>query len=133
VTLQPAKPNKPLNNPSYEFYTMLDKQEPLPTYQPPVKPKSKVIPPTAKKVQQATKPSGKYIIQIQSFNSKKSAQGLRGVLILQNYKDVFIQEVSLKNQTWYRVNMGPFQSKQQARSVQKSLQQYATMIKTIKS
>jgi len=70
-------------------------------------------------VQSAAAATGGYFVQVGSFSQAANAERLRQRLAL-NYSDVSVQELGAGNQRFYRVRMGSFETRDQAR--QRALQ-----------
>jgi cell division protein FtsN len=62
----------------------------------------------------------KYILQIASVGSYEDADRLKAQLILLGF-DVAVRPVRIGNRQWYRVNLGPYPSSDEAKSMQKQL------------
>jgi cell division protein FtsN len=119
--------------PKFEFYTLLAKDNSAPAVNrgnpsrlPKAAEQSGGIPPTAKAttpldigvvegkpVKPANVDKGTYSIQIASFNKRADAEHVQALLVLRGF-DVSITSVAQKNITWYRVIVGPFNSRSEA-------------------
>ena len=129
-----------LNKPKFEFYTLLSKEIPASQLQQtelkalPSNPSAKGKPPVeiASPTFVGNKPSKRvsekkpapikttYLVQVASFQNQKDAEKLKATLILKDYK-AFITSISQKQQTWYRVIIGPYTSRQKAEAAQVGL------------
>lgn len=87
----------------YRFYEML--------------PESEVVPPKVEEYTPGpTKQSFTYLIQSGSFRSQKDAERQRAQIAFQGLR-ANVQRIDLDNgSTWYRVNVGPFNSRSQMNS-----------------
>jgi len=98
--VQPTKPMHP--KPLFEFYDILQREtqeiRPVPT-----KP-SKPVQPI---------PEAKYVIQIASFQNYTDADKLKANLLLLDFKAT-IHSAVINQKTWYRLYLGPFDSKKSA-------------------
>lgn len=105
--------------PRFHFYTMLQNMQQQKSTPPPTE--LPVRPPTlALKPQNL--PTSEYLIQVGSFRAQEDATKLKAELILSGY-DVKLDPVKVKHDTWYRVQIGPFASKEVAQAKQKVLEQ----------
>ena len=64
----------------------------------------------------------RFVVQVASFQQLREAERLKVALLMKGF-DVSISEVKQNNLFWYRVNMGPFTSKQDAQKAQLSFAQ----------
>ncbi|KRW58939.1 SPOR domain-containing protein [Pseudomonas sp. TTU2014-080ASC] len=144
---KPAKPEpKEPAKPKYDFYTLLPESEVILPPQaieptpPPKKPEQKpVTPEEAKKIDEAralaalsgqTPPpppvvakgpvTSQFFLQAGSFRRKDDANNLRAQLILLG-QNVQVESGTVRDETWYRVMVGPFASREQLGQAQKSL------------
>ena len=147
---QAAKPpaNKPANSepakPKYDFYTLLPESEvilpPQAIEQPPAVPEQKpVSPEEAAKIDAAraeaalngqvpppppvvaTGPvSSQFFLQAGSFRRKDDADALRAQIILLG-QNVQVESGTVREETWHRVLVGPFATREQLGQAQKSL------------
>ena len=58
-----------------------------------------------------------FVVQVASFQQLREAERLKVALLMKGF-DVKITSVKQNNLSWYRVNMGPFNSKQEAQKAQ---------------
>jgi len=79
--------------PRFEFYELLKENQVEVTVEP--------TPTSERKKYQ-------YIVQAGSFRSKEDAERMRSMLILNNLTNTSTDNISTKDGTWYRVNVGPF-------------------------
>ena len=140
---QPAKPK-------YDFYTLLPESEvivppdavpekTLPTPQVPAVPTTPVTPAEAAKIDTAraqaalsgitpppappvTKaaPVTKFFLQAGSFRKQTDADKVRAQIILLG-QAVAVESGTVKDETWYRVLVGPFSNREQLTTAQKQL------------
>lgn len=118
----PAKEkNTQLQQPTkavFDFYTVLTENETVVSDPVVTKPKPVAKPPPPKsKPQKVDKPvqtnNVRYALQAGSFRNKTDAERRRAQLILMGLS-AQTQKVNIKNgETWFRVQVGPFQTKQQ--------------------
>ncbi|WGO99841.1 SPOR domain-containing protein [Saccharophagus degradans] len=89
--------------PRFDFYELL-KDAKVPTPKPDTSgPSGAAAEPEA--------PATEYILQVASFKNKTDAEALRAQLILLNL-DATVQDAKVRNgETWYRVLVGPYQSR----------------------
>lgn len=95
-----------LPKPKFEFYTLLPKQRVSDAKPVSAKPvgRAKVGPSLIKGT-----PAKQYLLQAASFKRQADADKLKAELILKGY-EAGIVEFSNGSTTWYRVNLGPFDS-----------------------
>ena len=135
-TLKLTKQSKQQSDkPKFEFYTRLPKGHQYPTKE---KEKSSSVEkhlssqmPSSSQIQQ--KQSNKrYVVQVASFKKFADADRLRASLILQGYQAT-LSKFTNNLSTWYRVEVGPFDSIEQARHKQQGLEQlnHTSLIKKI--
>ena len=144
---KPAKPEpKEPAKPKYDFYTLLPESEVIlppqaiePTPPPKKQEQKPVTPEEAKKIDEAralaalsgqTPPpppvvakgpvSSQFFLQAGSFRRKDDANNLRAQLILLG-QNVQVESGTVRDETWYRVMVGPFASREQLGQAQKSL------------
>ena len=147
---QAAKPlaNKPANSepakPKYDFYTLLPESEvilpPQAIEQPPAVPEQKpVSPEEAAKIDAARAEaalngqvpppppvvakgpvSSQFFLQAGSFRRKDDADALRAQIILLG-QNVQVESGTVREETWHRVLVGPFATREQLGQAQKSL------------
>lgn len=100
---QPAPKPQPEKKPQFRFYEML--------------PESEVVPPDVQEY--APSPQTRdfqYLVQSGSFRKREDAERQRAQIAFQGLR-AHIQRVDLDNgTTWYRVNVGPFDSRSQMNS-----------------
>ncbi|TWC14808.1 MULTISPECIES: SPOR domain-containing protein [unclassified Pseudomonas] len=139
----PAQPVKP----KYDFYTLLPESEvivppdavpekTLPTPQVPATPVTPaeaakidtaraqaalagITPPPAPPVQKAA-PVTKFFLQAGSFRKEADADKVRAQIILQG-QSVSVESGTVKDETWYRVMVGPFSNREELTKAQKQL------------
>jgi cell division protein FtsN len=142
-TGQPAKtpPTSQPSKPKYDFYTLLPESEvivppdALPQNPPPQKP---VSPEEAAKIDAARAeaalngetpppppviakvPTTQFFLQAGSFRRKDDAEGVRAQIILLG-EEVRIEAGTVREETWYRVLVGPYASREQLNQAQKQL------------
>ncbi len=109
VKLAKHKAEKP---PKFEFYTRLTK---------PTGSSTQITSTKEQKNQAPLQKVHQYIIQVASFKRLKDADELRAKLILQGYRAKLSRFVN-NTVIWYRVEIGPFDSLQQARQQQVKLE-----------
>jgi cell division protein FtsN len=147
---QQAKPAQPKPaeqaKPKYDFYTLLPESEVIlppqaiePTPPPKAPEQKPVTPEEAKKIDEAralaalsglTPPpppvvakgpvTSQFFLQAGSFRRKEDANNLRAQLILQG-QNVQVESGTVREETWYRVLVGPFATREQLGQAQKSL------------
>lgn len=132
ATGQPAKPK-------YDFYTLLPESEvilqpeaPKPEPPKPVTPEEAAKldaaraeaalngqvpppPPTVAKV-----PATQFFLQAGSFRKKTEAEKVRAQIILLG-QDVSVESVTVRDEDWYRVLVGPYANRDQLAQAQKAL------------
>lgn len=141
ATQEPVKPK-------YDFYTLLPESEvivPAETLPPPAPAQPAVTPAEAAKIDAAralaalngeTPPpappvapapptaqaplSSQFFLQAGSFRRKDDAESLRAQIILLG-QDVRVESVRVREETWYRVLVGPFANREQLAVSQKAL------------
>lgn len=141
ATQQPVKPK-------YDFYTLLPESEvivPTETLSPPAPAQPAVTPAEAAKIDAAralaalngeTPPpappvapapptaqaplSSQFFLQAGSFRRKDDAESLRAQIILLG-QDVRVESGRVREETWYRVLVGPFANREQLAVSQKAL------------
>lgn len=139
--------HKEAPKPKFEFYTLLSKDSSVPptvnrgmpqTATKPVAPQpgtvtaQVVTPATVIAASHATKaasipdkkaivtaPAGResYLIQIASFNKRQDAEHLKASLVLRGF-NVFVSSIQRQTVIWYRVTIGPFNSRIDAEKAQ---------------
>ncbi|RRJ83144.1 SPOR domain-containing protein [Aestuariirhabdus litorea] len=100
----------------FDFYTLLPESEVM-------VPETSPTPPPASRPATATNPAkpGIYLLQAGSFRSLGDADRLRAQLTLEGL-DVKTQKVTIRgNETWYRVQVGPFQDTERLNQARKTL------------
>lgn len=90
TTKTPVKPQGPV----FEFYTLL----------PHVK---NTLNKTESPVATLKQSAGNYFLQVASLHSQEDADALKAKLLLLGF-DVTIKAQTIKGETWYRVNIGPY-------------------------
>ncbi|MEO0442584.1 MAG: SPOR domain-containing protein [Pseudomonadota bacterium] len=103
--LAEPKTNKP-PQPRFDFYEILKERE-------------LEVPDRSAEITAATPENTVYYLQVGSFRRQNDADALRAKLLLANLETA-IEEASSKGERWYRVVVGPFQSRSamaKARSV----------------
>ncbi|CAH0285774.1 MULTISPECIES: SPOR domain-containing protein [Pseudomonas] len=142
----PPSPTQPVK-PKYDFYTLLPESEvivppdavpekTLPTPQVPATPVTPaeaakidtaraqaalagITPPPAPPVQKAA-PVTKFFLQAGSFRKEADADKVRAQIILQG-QSVSVESGTVKDETWYRVMVGPFSNREELTKAQKQL------------
>lgn len=139
---QPKRPAPPANQPvkpKYDFYTLLPEsevilppEEPKPKAQPPVTPEEAAkidaaraeaalagqVPPPPPTVAKA--PVTQFFLQAGSFRQKPEAEKVRAQIILLG-QDVRVENVTVRDEVWYRVLVGPYADREQLGKAQKTL------------
>lgn len=129
---QPAKPK-------YDFYTLLPESEViLPPEAPKPEPPKPVTPEEAAKIDTARAeaalngkvppppplvakaPATQFFLQAGSFRKKSEAEKVRAQIILLG-QDVRVENVTVREEDWYRVLVGPFANREQLGQAQKTL------------
>ncbi|BCG27430.1 cell division protein [Pseudomonas tohonis] len=137
TTPEPAKPK-------YDFYTLLPESEvivppdALPKDPPPTPPTQPVTPEEAAKIDAARAeaalagqvppppptvakaPVTQFFLQAGSFRKKDDADRVRAQIILLG-QNVQVESGTVREETWYRVLVGPFASREQLAGAQKQL------------
>lgn len=106
--------SKPQTTPRFDFYTILPNQEVV-VPEPPAKKKTKPKSETAKPV-----PEGIYYLQAGSFRKIDEANSMRARVILLG-TEASIQSVTLDQDTWHRVRVGPYKDPSRLREVRQRL------------
>lgn len=136
VQQPPAVPAQP-QRPHFEFYTLLPELEVVVPETAPPKPPAASQPPATATPQppattsaptespsKATPPpapaSERFMLQAGSFRQNQEAERLRASLALLGV-EARIQQVTVNNDTWYRVHVGPFSSRSEADRVRERL------------
>ncbi|GAB6390040.1 SPOR domain-containing protein [Stutzerimonas marianensis] len=142
---QPKRPTQAAGEsvkPKYDFYTLLPEsevilppEEPAPT---PPTPPAAVTPEEAAKIDAARAeaalngqtppppptvakaPSTQFFLQAGSFRQKAEAERVRAQVILLG-QDVRIENVTVRDEVWYRVLVGPYRDRDQLGAAQKTL------------
>lgn len=142
----PPSPTQPVK-PKYDFYTLLPESEvivppeavpekTLPTPQVPTTPVTPaeaakidtaraqaalagITPPPAPPVQKAA-PVTKFFLQAGSFRKETDADKVRAQIILLG-QSVSVESGTVKDETWYRVLVGPFSNREELTKAQKQL------------
>jgi cell division protein FtsN len=145
----PPSPTQPVK-PKYDFYTLLPESEvivppdavpekTLPTPQVPAVPTTPVTPAEAAKIDTAraqaalagitpppappvskAAPVTKFFLQAGSFRKETDADKVRAQIILLG-QAVSVESGTVKDETWYRVLVGPFSNREQLTTAQKQL------------
>ncbi len=129
---QPAKPK-------YDFYTLLPESEViLPPEAPKPEPPKPVTPEEAAKIDTARAeaalngqvppppplvakaPVTQFFLQAGSFRKQQEAEKVRAQIILLG-QDVRVENVTVRDEDWYRVLVGPFANREQLGQAQKTL------------
>ncbi|HCJ30584.1 MAG TPA: cell division protein [Pseudomonas sp.] len=132
ATGQPAKPK-------YDFYTLLPESEViLPPEAPKPEPTKPVTPEEAAKIDAARAeaalngqvppappmvakaPVTQFFLQAGSFRKQPEAEKVRAQIILLG-QDVRVENVTVRDEDWYRVLVGPFANREQLGQAQKTL------------
>lgn len=141
VKPKPAEPAKP----KYDFYTLLPESEVIlpqaleepvapPPASKPVTPEQAAkidearalaalngeTPPPPPKVVASAPITTQFFLQAGSFRKREDADGLRAQIILLG-QNVRVETGKVRDETWHRVLVGPFASREQLASAQKSL------------
>ncbi|MBT2338185.1 MULTISPECIES: SPOR domain-containing protein [Pseudomonas] len=142
----PPSPTQPVK-PKYDFYTLLPESEvivppdavpekTLPTPQVPTTPVTPaeaakidtaraqaalagITPPPAPPVQKAA-PVTKFFLQAGSFRKEADADKVRAQIILLG-QSVSVESGTVKDETWYRVLVGPYSNREELTKAQKQL------------
>ncbi|WP_260959606.1 SPOR domain-containing protein [Pseudomonas citri] len=142
----PPSPTQPVK-PKYDFYTLLPESEvivppeavpekTLPTPQVPTAPVTPaeaakidtaraqaalagITPPPAPPVQKAA-PVTKFFLQAGSFRKEADADKVRAQIILLG-QSVSVESGTVKDETWYRVLVGPYSNREELTKAQKQL------------
>lgn len=142
----PPSPTQPVK-PKYDFYTLLPESEVIvppdavpektpPTPQVPTTPVTPaeaakidtaraqaalagITPPPAPPVQKAA-PVTKFFLQAGSFRKETDADKVRAQIILLG-QSVSVESGTVKDETWYRVLVGPFSNREELTKAQKQL------------
>lgn len=101
------KGNKDTKNNDYDFYNMLSNQE---------------EPGTTKTEQSSNEKTSQYVLQTGAYKTFDEADQQKAELIVLGF-DVFISKVMQNDTVLHRVNIGPFNSLNKAKLMQKELQQ----------
>ncbi|WP_420232850.1 SPOR domain-containing protein [Pseudomonas sp. ABY48] len=145
----PPSPTQPVK-PKYDFYTLLPESEvivppeavpekTLPTPQVPQVPTTPVTPAEAAKIDtaraqaalagitpppapavQKAAPVTKFFLQAGSFRKEADADKVRAQIILLG-QSVSVESGTVKDETWYRVLVGPFSNREELTKAQKQL------------
>lgn len=142
----PPSPTQPVK-PKYDFYTLLPESEvivppdavPEKTPPTPAVPTTPVTPAEAAKIDTAraqaalagitpppappvakAAPVTKYFLQAGSFRKETDADKVRAQIILLG-QAVAVESGTVKDETWYRVLVGPFSNREQLTTAQKQL------------
>ncbi len=106
-----SKPPSSPSEPGYKFYDLL--------------PKSEVVPPKVEaynSTPKSAKNHSRYLLQAGSFRNPADADGLRAKLILLGLPNVTASKVTSANgSVWYRVRLGPFDSRSKLNKAQDQL------------
>lgn len=108
----------------YEFYTLLPQKELYsPRLEEPVPlPKPAAEPPSVpESVMPATKADA-YLLQVVSSRDAAKAESLQVKLLLLGF-DVRVERAVIARQTWHRVRVGPYRSREQLKSARAKLKQ----------
>jgi cell division protein FtsN len=101
----------------FEFYNMLPKDQVTTTE---ANPPIQVAPIAPSKPVTPVLTTGTYIVQVASVRAMTDAEALRAKLMLSGF-DASIQKTVAQGVTWYRVNIGPVATKDDAVNVQTNL------------
>jgi len=121
---KPAKPALDANKPRFEFYHMLPEMEvvvpPEANRGPALAPNHPKTPPPS--APQITQP-GKYVLQAGAFRTHADADRQRANLALMGVESS-IQQVKISaDETWYRVQIGPYQDLKKLNELRARLEQ----------
>jgi cell division protein FtsN len=129
--------------PKFEFYTLLTNEHntrvasapppssPTPSqhvFTPPPLAANNAVKPVTKEAANsvhtnvATLMHESFVVQVASFQQLREAERLKVALLMKGF-DVKITTIKQNNLAWYRVNMGPFNSKQEAQKAQATFAQ----------
>ncbi len=108
VSTAPAETPRQSAPPKYDFYTLLPKLEVVVPGQnnPPTKRIHNASPPSVQLLRKIEKP-GSYMLQTGSFRTYAEANRMKASLALLGFVST-ISKVEVRGQTWYRVQIGPF-------------------------
>ncbi|MBT8127816.1 MAG: SPOR domain-containing protein [Gammaproteobacteria bacterium] len=100
-----AKPETPAQQePKFNFYTILPELEVL-------IPEDEIRPPASKKTPSRVD-SKRYILQAGSFRNRQDAEKLKATVALLGL-EASINQVSIENEQWHRVRIGPVNSRRE--------------------
>lgn len=102
--------------PRFEFYTLLPKQEAMPGSPPPLPP---ATPPATATPKEASAGPG-YLLQAGSFKSEEEADKRRAAILMLGLP-VRVTKAATAGETWFRVMVGPFKGKTEATGARASL------------
>lgn len=94
-------------SPQFDFYTILPE-------------KNVEVQKTENTTKEQTIEKSHYVLQVASVKQSKDAERLKAQLILLGFT-VYVTDPEATNSSWYRVNVGPFDSLSDARKQQKQL------------
>ena len=113
----PSKTNKLINSKpvqpavKFEFYNLLPNEKVVVPEN-----ANKIIPPKIPKATSHTQ----YILQVASLRSSTDADVMSAKLAMQSFP-TRVKKINIQNNTWYRVQIGPFNSLDDARDAQNKL------------
>ncbi len=114
-----AEPETPARSRSYEFFTVLPEIEVVvPSREIEERAREAAAPDAAAAT---TGPAGPYLLQVGSFRSASDAEGLRAQLTLLGMT-ARIQTVTVDDNTWHRVRVGPFEDARSTDEARRRLQ-----------
>lgn len=128
--VQTASQKENLPKPKFEFYTLLSEESTTSSQKntSPLKASAKKSLPqvpveTAKPVAEnkiKSQPSSAYLVQVASFRNQADAERMKASLILKDFK-VMVTHVHRNQKDWYRVMIGPYNSRIDAEKAQVSI------------
>ena len=122
-----ATPQQPVK-PKYDFYTLLPESEVIvppeavPEKTPPVPAQPALLGQTPPPAPPVIKPAAttQYFLQAGSFRKQADADKVRAQIILLG-QSVKVESGTVKEETWYRVMVGPFSNREQLTGAQEQL------------
>lgn len=108
------KPAETAPETQFDFYTVLPKMS-VET------PKTETTSPSTNNKKTAPHANDQYLLRVGAVKSYDKADQLKAELIMRGF-DVSIQKILINKETYYRINVGPFSSREEAINQQKALQ-----------